>query len=406
MSGPHESAGARPARQGFAAFVADADAARVLKAVFGPALPTGFDLHQVPFQGAVEHLRRIETPATILVDVSGEDQPLTAILQLESVVDPGTRVLVTGDSRSVSFYRALTRNLGVKEYLPKPLDSASVAREFLPWAIGEIPETGPARGGAMIAFCGVRGGVGVTTLAANLAWLIGAETHRHTILLDTDLHHGCGALALNVPPSTGLRTALETPDRIDPLLIERAAHPAAERLHVLAAEEPLTEKFLYRPGGGRALSAALRQRYNFVIADIPARPFGFATEILGLAQEIVLVTDATREGIVRARRWIERSAGTGRTTRPIVAVNRYRRRRQMMPGRIETLLGTEIGVTVPDVAGSALRAADLGEVMAVRKGKFHDAMVRLARAANAGPAMIGPAAIGPAAIGPAAIGRV
>lgn len=381
--------GAHPGRSGFAGFVGDADTVHILRTVFGPAFPAGLELHRLSFRETVGHLRRVETPATILVDISGEDQPLTAMLQLESVVDPGTRVLVIGDNRSVSFYRTLTRNLGVKEYLPKPLDAAAVAREFLPWAAGGIPEIDSARGGAMIAICGTRGGIGVTTLAANLAWLVGAETRRHTILLDADLHRGSGALAMNVPPSTGLRTAIEAPDRIDPLLIERAAHPAAERLHVLAAEEPLTEKFPYRPGGGRALSAALRQRYNFVIADIPARPFGFAAEILALAQQRVLVVDATSQSLAHARRWLGRPPGPMEATRPILVLNRYQRQRQMMPSRIEALLKTEIAVVVPDIAQAASRAADLGEVIVTRKGKFRDALIELAHVVGAGAATVG-----------------
>ena len=89
-------------------------------------------------------------------------------------------------------------------------------------------------GGRAIAITGVRGGVGATTIAVNLAWHFGVTMRRHTVLLDPDTHLGATAFLLNIQPGPGLRMALEAPDRIDSLLAERAAIPAADRLHVLA----------------------------------------------------------------------------------------------------------------------------------------------------------------------------
>lgn len=372
-------------RPDFIGFVRDTETAHILRAALGPAFPAGLILHQLGFRQSIDWLGGIATPRTILIDISGEDQPLSAVVQLEAVVDPGTRVLVIGENRSVSFYRSLTRNLGVKEYLPKPLDANMVQREFLPWATGAEPQAEPARGGAVVALCGAGGGVGVTTIAANLAWLIGGETRRHTILLDADLHRGSAALFANVPPSTGLRHALEAPDRIDPLLIERAAHPATERLHVLAAEEPLTEQWTHRIGGGRALAVALRQRYNFVLADIPAHPLGFAGEILALAQRRVLIIEATAQSVRLAQSWMALPAGAMQTSRPVLILNKYQKRRGLTAAQIEAELGVAVAVTVPDMGPNAARAADLGESLIATKGKFRDAILRLARIIGAAP---------------------
>ena len=60
-------------------------------------------------------------------------------------------------------------------------------------------------------------------------------------------------MMLDCPAGPGLRMALETPDRIDPLFVERAAQPVAERLQVLASEEKLTEPLHYAPGAARRL---------------------------------------------------------------------------------------------------------------------------------------------------------
>lgn len=371
--------GIRGDRPAFIGFVRDTETAHVIRTAFAPAFPTGLALHQCSFDEAIAMLELINSPETILVDISGADQPLNAIHRLEAVVDPGTRVLAIGDQRSVSFYRSMTRNLGVREYLCKPLDPALVAQELLPWATGQEPDVEPARGGTMIALCGAAGGVGTTFIAANLAWFIGVETLRHTLLLDADLHGGSAALATNVPPSTGLRNALESPDRIDPLLIERAAHPLAGRLHVLAAEEPLHEPRQYRPGGGRTLAAALRQRYNFVIADIPARPLGFAAEILNLAHQRILITDDAPQSLANVRRWLDLPSGPMQAARPLVVLNRQRHHRHQSVSRIAEIIGIEPIVIVPDVGAAGRRATDLGEMLAGRKGNIRNAIARLAQ---------------------------
>ena len=82
----------------------------------------------------------------------------------------------------------------------------------------------------MSAVIGVRGGVGASTIATSLAWLLGEKAHRSTALLDLDVHFGTGALALDLEPGRGLTDAIENPSRIDGLFIERAMVRANERL--------------------------------------------------------------------------------------------------------------------------------------------------------------------------------
>ena len=66
----------------------------------------------------------------LVVDVSGEDQPLTALGDLSHVVEPDVCVLVVGEAEHADFYREITRGLGAAEYLPKPLTRDKVLRHF------------------------------------------------------------------------------------------------------------------------------------------------------------------------------------------------------------------------------------------------------------------------------------
>ncbi|HQT88815.1 MAG TPA: pilus assembly protein CpaE [Acidiphilium sp.] len=367
-------------REKFLGFVSDQNSLACIRTVLSHPAIGPMRVKLSSFEETLAALGAMRSPRTVLVDISGEDQPLSALMRLEQVIEPGTRVLVTGDVHSVAFYRTLTRNLGIREYLPKPLDPAQLARDLLPWATGDEPRVEAHRGGSLIAVRGLAGGVGASTVAANLAWLIGVETRRHTVLLDGDLLAGSAALAANVAPSSGLRSALETPDRIDPLLIERSAQAASDRLHVLAAEEPYTEKWSYHPGAGRALVEALRQRYNFIIADLPCRVFGFAAELLGLANQSVFVTDLSPRSVSAMQAVLTDDQARSAATH-VAFIRRPHQR--VSRASIENALPIGLGRALIDWDKSVRIASDLGSFASAKKGPFRTAMLDLVKSVGA-----------------------
>src|SRR3546814_3700897 len=79
------------------------------------------------------------------------------------------------------------------------------------------------------AVIGARGGVGASSIATSLAWLLAEKENRSTALLDLDVHFGTGAMAFDLEPGRGLADALENPSRIDGLFIERAMLRATSR---------------------------------------------------------------------------------------------------------------------------------------------------------------------------------
>ena len=240
---PPEQAPARPDRQDIVAFVTDAETESILRDGLSDAAPRGIEFHRTSARGAIEILEKTATPRILIVDVSGEARPLTALELLSDVVEPDVHVLLIGEFNDVNFYRHATRILGVREYLFKPITRDMVARHFGPIILNRARRPETLQGGRVVTITGVRGGVGASTIAANLAWHLGKRANRHTVLLDADLYSGSCALLLNAKAGPGLRTALETPQRIDELFIERSAQPVTERLHVLSGEESLSETY-------------------------------------------------------------------------------------------------------------------------------------------------------------------
>ena len=184
--------------------------------------------------------------AALLVDVSGESDPLGALDDLAFYVEPGVRVFVIGEVEDVDFYRQVVRGLGVQDYLYKPLNREIIARSMLPALTGNAPRR--PRGGRIVTVTGVRGGVGATTIAVNLAAQLADRSRHHILLFDADLHNGTAAFMLSATAGGGLREALENPGRVDALFAERSAPAVSDRLHLLAAEEPLDEQIIAADG--------------------------------------------------------------------------------------------------------------------------------------------------------------
>src|SRR6185437_12297182 len=243
-------------RPALIAFVTDAASERAFCDGLADVMPGGVDVRRGGIRAAIVSMEKTTTPRVLVVDISGEDQPLTALGQLANVIEPDVCVLVIGELDSVDFYREVTRGLGAHDYLSKPLTNDKVARHFGALVAGQTPVAEGVQGGRLVIITGVRGGVGATTLAVNLAGHFGVAMRRHTVLLDPDLYLGDASFLLNIKPGPGLRMALEAPERIDALLAERAAQPAAERLHVLAGEEQLATHLNYAADGAANLLAA------------------------------------------------------------------------------------------------------------------------------------------------------
>ncbi|HUZ63726.1 MAG TPA: cellulose synthase operon protein YhjQ/BcsQ [Acetobacteraceae bacterium] len=370
---------ARPDRRPLIAFIADAPTEAALREGLIEAAPGGLDVRRGNVRAAIAALQKMPTPECLVVDVSGEEQPLTALGQLSEVVEPGARVLVIGELEDVNFYRHITRSLGALEYLYKPLTRDMVARLFGPLVMRAPPGSEGVLSGRVVTISGVRGGVGATTVAANLAWHFGVSARRHTVLLDADLHLGTAALLLGAKTGPGLRMALEAPQRIDALFVERAAQPVAERLHILAGEEAPHEHHACAPGAAQRLVEVLRQRYNFVLVDARFAALPVNRELLDIAHRRVLVMEPSVAGVRDALRFLAMPAGPKQSQRPVVVLNRIGRPGSLNRRQVEDALKLRPDVAIPDLPRLLGHAANMGEPAVGSRGAFRAGIVELAR---------------------------
>ncbi len=274
------------------AFVADAKTEAVLR----ECLPQSPETPHVVMRGgiakAVQHLAGERSPLTLIVDLSGVDLPLARIHDLADVCEPRVTVIALGDHNDVELYRDLIQ-AGVHDYLVKPITYQRLAKALA--AKGGVGESSPINQklGKVVALIGARGGVGTTTLAANLAWYLANEQKRRVGLVDLDLQNGDCALTLDVKPTGGLREALMNPHRVDSVFLERAMAVHGERLFVLGSEEPLRDNVEFTAEAVDKVVSIMRTQFHCVILDVPRVPNEAYRRALELADLRVIVADQT-----------------------------------------------------------------------------------------------------------------
>jgi pilus assembly protein CpaE len=376
---PADQSAGRHDRPPLIGFLTDRDTEEALREGLAEATSETLDLRRGGIRGAIATMQKYATPRVLVIDITGEEQPLSALSELSHVVEPDVCVLVVGEVEHADFYREITRGLGAAEYLSKPVTREKVLRHFGPFAQGNAFAAPAMLGGRAIAVTGVRGGVGATTIAVNLAWHFGVNMHRHTVLLDPDTHLGATAFLLNIQPGPGLRMALESPDRIDSLLAERAAQPAADRLHVLAAEEKIASHTSHAPGAAPALLTALRNRYNFIIVDVPYAPVPLYRDLLDLVDQRILVMDPSLAAIRDTVRLLGLPKGPCQAQRAVVVLNRTGVPGGLSRKQVEEALKMKVDVAIPDLPRQVGNAATLGEPVMVSSAGFRSGVTDIVR---------------------------
>ena len=122
------------------ALVHDDITAAALRAGLAP-IGDDFELVRGNISSAIRIFEKAIPPQAMIVDISGVENPLAALDDLARVCPPDVRVFVIGEDTDINFYRLLVRDLGVSEYLTKPVTRDAVLRLLLPH-LGGAPRRG------------------------------------------------------------------------------------------------------------------------------------------------------------------------------------------------------------------------------------------------------------------------
>jgi pilus assembly protein CpaE len=283
-------------------FTRDRDAEGIIRQCLTTLIPSA-EFFNGTVDAAIAQLAQRASPRLLFVDVSGSSDPVAQIKNLSEVCEPGTGVIVIGDTNDIRLYRDL-RQVGIVEYYFKPLVSALITRTASGILTGNVEQRGSSTG-KLIIVIGVRGAVGATTIAASTAWHLAERHQRRVALLDLDMFAGDAALQLDAAPTHALFEALEHPERVDDLFLERATIHVTERLSLLASLENFANLMVPAEDAVLSLLGKLLRRYRYVFVDFPVDLVPRFLRVLHLPGICLLVSNATLVSARDLMRWRE-----------------------------------------------------------------------------------------------------
>jgi pilus assembly protein CpaE len=269
-------------------------------------------------------------------------------------------VALIGDDSDMMFYRTVVNEMGATEYLSKPLTRDSVQLVLRPKFLNGTESDQIERGGHVVALCGAQGGSGATSIAINLAVQLAETTKAKVALLDLHLQGGEAAVMLGVQPGPGLRMALEDPTRADTLFLERAAMDVNDRVKLIAADESLEIEPKITEAGVRHVLGLLRQRFNFVVVDMPMPLIGAVRPVITMSRHVFVLLEAEVTGLRNANALRTVVTGIAGKNRVFTLLNRADRKGGLPMESIVKGLGAAPDMVIPDLGSGMTQAVNLG----------------------------------------------
>ena len=329
-------------------------------------------------EAARKALRGSTSPNLLIVDLSeSKSDPLAEINELAELCEPGTRVIALGTANDVRLYRSLI-DAGVTDYMVKPVTTGDLSRAVAYAVSSQKPDPAEGRQGRITAVLGARGGVGATTVAVNLGWILSQEQGQKVVLVDMDLTFGTIALSLDIEPGSGFRDVLQNPSRIDPLFLERASIHVNDSLAILGTEDPLVGGGHWSADAFVPLLTELSKTFDHILLDIPRALAVQHPELIATATTTLLVTDLSLSAMRDALRIRSLVRETAPHTNLKVMVNHARPvgKGEMPLAEFERSIDDTIVCDIPFDAKGMAEANGAGRPLAavVKKSKSTEAL--------------------------------
>ncbi|MGN6208875.1 AAA family ATPase [Asticcacaulis sp.] len=327
---------------------------------------------------AIETYRNEPTPSLIFVESAARGRDLLDQLgQLAEVCDANTKVVVIGAHNDISLYRELIRQ-GVSDYLVAPIQPMQLIKSIA--TLFNDPETPFV--GRTIAFVGARGGAGSSSIAHNFAYNLSEQMQSNTVIVDYDLPFGTAGLDFNQDPLQGMAEALNEPDRLDSVLLDRMLAKCTDRLSLFSAPAALDQDYTADQDAYDEVTRKVRSAAPYIVMDLPHLWSPWLKANLIAADEVVIVATPDLASLRNAKNIIDLL----KHSRPNDSAPKLVLNQTEMPGRPEipvkdftAALGIEPCALIPFDAKLFGQASNNGQMLSevAPTGKVADAMAQL-----------------------------
>jgi pilus assembly protein CpaE len=297
----------------------DANRLAITRELSGPEVGVLRDYYQT-LNSDLLNLLIVQKSDVMIIDLDSDTE---GVLQsVRRLRDETTSILMVYSTHPESNLTTRALQAGAHELLTIPLPPGMMSGALIR-AMARRTESSHTEEtlAELLVFFGVKGGVGVTTIATNFALLLARESKKKTLLIDLDLPLGDVALNLGLAGQYSTLDALENATRLDANLLSRLLQSYRDNLYVLAAPG----RFVNTTPNGRAIDkliAVARRAFDYIVVDSGSRLNFLETDLYRDAACIYMVVQTGVPELRNANRLVGQFPMGGRPMLQIV-VNRY-----------------------------------------------------------------------------------
>ena len=284
-------------------------------------------------------------PDATLVMVNGNEEAALSFLQSQSLHSPRPTLLALLSARSAGLMKRALRS-GADEILFMPLDPGEATRALL--KVSEARwRTERREGGIVISVTSLVGGVGVTSLAANLALAL-ESLHQRVALVDLDLQTGGLAVFLNLDPEVTIMPLVRLEHKLDSIQLESALTKHSSGVCLLAAPKRIEEGELVSDITVGTVLDLIRQLFDYVIVDCGDHVDENGVAAWERSEHLFYVLNQSIAAARSAWRFIDLFERLGLTTlEPHFILDRYNPSHPLTEKAIEATLAKPIYAKIP-----------------------------------------------------------
>lgn len=321
-------------------------------------------------------------PVILVLEVgSGSEDALSVAAQYR-LEDPNVTIFAAVDAVNPDLLMRAMR-AGVQEVLKRPLDRSAVTAAVERVAQLHHRKQGGHSQRSVITVFSNKGGVGVTTIATNLALSLRRAAHRETALIDFDYQSGDVASMVGVAPKRSMGDLLAI-DRIDSASVQGVLAKHSSGLMVLPQPEQMDQADGLSAHQAGSILEIVGAMHDQVVVDAPHVFNDITLEIFDRSSAIFLIVEFNIPSVRAARRSLDLFHKLNYLAVPDrvrILVNRRVEKSAITPAQVEETLGMPISFNVSNDYAAVSESINLGRPLcadtpASRAGRDIDALAR------------------------------
>lgn len=318
--------------------------------------------------GALEYLSNRSTPELLIVETTSKGEALFEELNgLADSCQPGTRVIIVGAENDINLFKTLIGQ-GISQYFVD-----TVSGDELKAAIVEAFADKSAQAKSRtIAFAGLRGGVGSSVLAHNVANELAELYDEDVIIVDLDIPFGTAALSYNIQPQQTIADALSQAGNIDEALLMRYLESGGKNVSLLCAPGHLNSGVEVNANSLEMVLNVVKQMASYIIIDVPHMWNSWTQDVLVDADETVVVGAPDLYNLRDGKNMIEflsPNRGVEAPTRLVLNKVGEAKKGELSEKEFKDVLDMAPAISVPFDSDAFAMAMNNGEMLSKVAGK-------------------------------------